>query len=987
MALLISPLAMAQGYEAHLDTIHQGSEGEFSVRQETNGLRSVLWSQIRRIADIGTMPDVGKLDSLFLCCLKGKSGDPDFEREVQADLLFFKGCSLMYVTPERAKPMIETAIVQFRSLGDSTKTALGYMQLIWTNSNLGDSTSFANARQYANGLLPYVSDPFVIINIQTSMGVGCYDFGLYAEAASHYFHALRIIEAERTTELLAAQRDIFHNLGGVYGRIGDWNNALMYIRKAIASAKETHQDTLDHYLILARILIEKKDYVNALAALKKTQNYEFVRGNSIGMGQNAYSQATCYRQLGQPDSALFYAHKAVNLLPVSINAQYGAAALLELASCEFQSGMDTALFHAQAAYGLLERAKYTSGMVEATALLSSIYKSKGDYRQAYFYNEKKFEYQNQIERQQSTRQLAFGEFSRDNAAQQARRDAEVKAELDRQRNIRYALFAGLGVLAVMAFLLYNRYRFKKRTAQQLEAKNAEVEAARRRAEQSEAFKSRFLANMSHEIRTPLHGISGFADLLQDTSLTEKQRRWLNAIHQSSGRLRDVVNDILDLSKLEAGEVTLRQVPFSPFRVAQEVTESLQPKVDEKGIRIGIESNPNIPPAVLGDPTRLYQILTNLAGNAVKFTEKGKVTIAMDLLNEGQPETASIRFAIRDTGIGIPPERIEAVFESFQQAEDSTTAKFGGTGLGLTIARDLVRLYGSDIVVKSQVGIGSEFSFTLRLPIADVSDLEEHAQTTTGYYDQPIRVLVVDDNAFNREISEEALHKHFNQVDVTFAVNGIEAVEKAGQDTFDIILMDMQMPEMNGQEATQRIRQLSDKKGRVPIVALTASATPDEIQSALDAGMDRHLGKPFKPVELASVIATVLKLEPTSDNITNPQQDQPEKADHRDDSKYDLTFLRDFCDGDEEQMLYFLDTFFNQLPGELGRMETALRNNDFEQLQRLIHSFKPQLEFIGLKKEAITSLERKIIEGQSGDVLRELLQLPLKNNVSKTTEQS
>ncbi|MBP6680935.1 MAG: hypothetical protein KA166_07060, partial [Saprospiraceae bacterium] len=343
---LVSVMGVAQTKDRVLDSLIEIQPNQGSPREQAERLRSVIWPYIIRIEDVGVLKFITSLDSLNQCCIAGQTGDTTYEKEVLADVQFFKGSKLTHTDPAAARPLIESAIEQFRSLGDSTKAAVGFMQLIWTLSNLGDSTSFAFVRQQAIKLLPHLTDPFIVINIQASLGVGCYDFGMYAEATSHYFDALKIIDATKTSALLNAKRDMFHNLGGVYARLGDLNNALLYIRKAIESAKETNQDTLDHYLILARILIAKNDFSAALKALKLTEDFEFVQASSIGMGQNATSQATCYRQLGQLDSALWYARKSVRLLPISMNAQNGAAALLELAQCEFALGMDSALQHA-----------------------------------------------------------------------------------------------------------------------------------------------------------------------------------------------------------------------------------------------------------------------------------------------------------------------------------------------------------------------------------------------------------------------------------------------------------------------------------------------------------------------------------------------------------------------------------------------------------------------------------------------------------------
>ena len=945
--LLFLPAAFfCQTSDPVLDSLKQPLPKGATARQQAERLQAILWRLVRRSEDVGAMNFPNHLDSLYNCCIAGKTGDPVFEKTLAADATLFRGSNLINTDPEKAKPLLGSAIRQFRAIGDSAKTALGYMQLCWTVTNLGDSIGFARIREQIQRLMPLVRDPYTLVNIHCSAGIGCYDFGRYAEAASHYFEALKIIESEKTAELMTAQRDIYHNLGGVYGRLGDWDNSLLYIRKAIESAKQTQQDTLDHYLILAKVLIEKKDYVAALKALKLTQNYEFARANTIGMSENAYSQAICYRNLGHRDTALLFAQKSVNLLPVSVSALYGAKALLELATCEFVLGKNSALQQARTAFKTFEGAKNSLSLARASDLLSKIYKSKRNYAKALEYSELRYKYQQQIERQQSTRQLAFGEFTRDNEVKNARREAEIEAQLTRQRNIRYTLLAGLAVLALLAFLLYNRYRYKQRSAEQLEAKNREVEAARARAEASEAFKSRFLANMSHEIRTPLHGIAGFTDLLLETSLTENQRRWLSSIRHSTDRLGEVVNDILNLSKLEAGEVKLRQVPFSPARVAADVQEALALRAENKGIELRLDVAADVPPALLGDPTRLYQILMNLAGNAVKFTERGKVTVAIDRVTPSHPvNTAALQFRIHDTGIGIPPEKLSAIFESFRQASDDTTAHFGGTGLGLSIARELVQLHGSDIQVESTVGKGSIFSFALSLPLADPADLEpETAKGGDLYFTQPLRILLADDNALNREIATGAIRKHFENAEITEAATGRQVIDWLASQPFDLILMDMQMPEMSGTEATHYIRE--NISAEIPIIALTASATREEIGRALDAGMNRHLAKPFKAQELAQAIAGVQGLIPAPE--PRPAAVAPPEPPH---IVPDLAFLRDFCDGDEAQVQYFLQKFQEQYPFEIEKLETALGAEDRETLYRAAHSFRPQLEFIGLPEAA------------------------------------
>ncbi|MFN0174837.1 MAG: response regulator [Saprospiraceae bacterium] len=494
--------------------------------------------------------------------------------------------------------------------------------------------------------------------------------------------------------------------------------------------------------------------------------------------------------------------------------------------------------------------------LKVKSLLADIYRTKGQYAEALYYFEDFIALRDSVNSIESNRALI---------RQQMQYEFDQREEARRQTRI--ALLASGAFLALLVVFFWQRTRLKQRALILVSAEKAEANRQRRRAEVSEAFKSRFLANMSHEIRTPLHGISGFTDLLLESSLNEKQRHWLSSIHHSTDRLGEVVNDILDFSKLEAGEVKLRQVPFSPARLAADVQEALSLPAEKKGIELTLKVDENVPEAVFGDPTRLYQILMNLVGNAVKFTEKGQVELAVAVgsgsppalgivpvatASEGLPTSTAncqLKFTLADTGIGIPSDKISAIFDSFQQAGEDTTARFGGTGLGLTIARELVQLYGSDIKVESELGKGSTFSFDLNLPLANAADLDKESIAASSlFFDRPLRILLADDNALNREIATEAIRRHFENAEIVEAVNGKEAVEQMQNGDFDLVLMDMQMPEMTGTEATRYIRQHISTD--IPIIALTASTTPEEIENALESGMTRHLGKPFKPRELA-----------------------------------------------------------------------------------------------------------------------------------------
>lgn len=856
------------------DSISHALPENASTLAKIDRIENMLWYIFKETnAGYGHYPY--ELDSLNQCCIVPNSGHDLLKKRLDAEFVFFKGSSILAEQPENAKPFIDEAISLFASAKDSSSIAICYSSLCQIASALGDSLSFAKANESTRQLIPTIKDPEILSNVYNNLGISCYDFGRYAEATVLYFKVLDLINEYPTPYMLEGKAIITSNIGGAYMRIGDLANSKLYNEKAIAYAHELHQDPSEYLGGLAWNYMEESNYQKAIEIILSRDQYHPDPTSLNNIATSTYTLARCYRKLGDLKTAMPLAKKGVELLPISIHASFGSTAILELAFCEFESGMtDSSLQHAQLAFKTFSEAKNNGGGIEAAELLSLIYKKQGNFRKALEYSELRSHFQQLIEHQQSSRQLAFSEFSRENDLEKTKRESVIASALKQQRNIRYALFAGIGLMAMLAIFLYNMFRIKKNTAAQLEIKNIEVESARRiaeqerqRAEKSEAFKARFLANMSHEIRTPLHGIGGYTDLLLQTPLGEKQKRWLDAIHQSTEQLSVVVNDILDISKLEAGELRLRQIPFAPKQILSDVHDAISLRAKNKGINLVIDAEPGIPDSVIGDPTRLYQILLNLAGNAVKFTEAGSVHMSISEIKNTLPDVVQLRFSVIDTGIGIHQEKLSSIFESFIQAEDDTTARFGGTGLGLTIARDLVRLFRSEIDVKSTPGEGSEFSFVIDFRKANKNELKELKKTDDLLFSSSIRILLADDNSFNREIAREAILSHFENASITEVVNGREVIEQARTNDYDIILMDVQMPEMNGIEATRIIRsEFPVPKNEIPIIAITASDMPDEIEKALSAGMNRHLPKPFNQHDLVRVIMDTLHLQKKKDEI-------------------------------------------------------------------------------------------------------------------------
>ena len=508
------------------------------------------------------------------------------------------------------------------------------------------------------------------------------------------------------------------------------------------------------------------------------------------------------------------------------------------------------------------------------------------------------------------------------------------------------------------------------------AEKAKIKAehATQIAEEAVKSKQQFLSNMSHEIRTPMNAIIGFTKVLLKTDLNPKQKEYLTAIKLSGDALTVLINDILDLAKVDAGKMIFEQVPFKMESSILAMVHLFETKIQEKNLLLNKEYDNRIPGVLVGDPVRLHQIILNLVSNAVKFTIKGEITVSVRLLNEDE-EKVTIEFSVTDTGIGIAEDRLGHIFENFQQASSETARLYGGTGLGLAIAKQLIESQGGTITAKSKLGEGSAFSFILPF---QKTNAEVELKTETKELDEEvenIKVLVVEDIRLNQLLMKTLLDDFGFEHDI--AGDGKMAIEQLQKKSYDLILMDLHMPVMDGFETTEYIR--NKMNSQIPIIALTADVTTADLKKCKGVGMNDYISKPLDERILYSKIVDLFKK-------SVPIQDTSLPADRSE--CVDLTYLTKRTKANPELMREMISLYLKQTPPLISQMKQGIYDKDWDSVYSAAHKMIPSFSIMGIRKD-FEDTAKKIQEYSSTkkhlDEVQELV-IKLENVCSKACEE-
>jgi len=826
---------------------------------------------------------------------------------------------------------LKDALHQAEAIEDMSAIAKSFYYVGDVYSSLKNNKKAIQNYEKAAEMFAKANDEESLINTFDRIGNRNMDIGGELKDTSYFFAAIKIYSKSFA---LARKTDNKKKIINTYVNLADAYNILGVTTK--------NQSYFFHSLD------------NSLHGLKLSRENKFLQSEAI----NDINIGDTYEKLEQPFKSIHFYEEALRLYTKAGDKTWVRNTNTFLGHAYFQlKNYDKAVECINKSIALAKEQGYAPYLRDNYQLLAQIYTSKKDFEKALEFNQLYANYKDSISNENSEINLVRlqNEFDFERKNQEIellKKNTEIQEQkISNQNSLRNFLIAIIVLVFILLAIIYRRYREKNKI-------QVEILKAKEVAEHAKETQEQFLANTSHEIRTPMNGIIGMTNHLKDTALSEDQREYISAIHESANSLLVLINDLLDLSKINAGKMTFEKKAFRISDLFKNLVYTLQYRSTEKNIRLLSSIDEKIPSVLIGDPVRLNQILLNLTGNAIKFTEKGEVKIFAKLLKD-DGKNQLILFSVQDTGIGIQESKLNTIFESFTQVNARTTRKYGGTGLGLTIAKQLIEQQGGTISVSSKVNEGSTFTFTLqfkKLP-RNVKEQRELNMPASDF-NQPnlysMSVLVVDDNKVNQRVAALTLQKWNAKVDV--ADNAKMAFDKLYEKKFDLILMDVTMPEMDGFEATKFIRKkLSPSVSKTPIIAMTASALIGDREKCIEVGMNEYVSKPFNPEELYEKI---VKIIPTNDRNNNSPI-------------IDLTILKERSEGDKEYLREIMGSYIEEMPVYVNEMKEFLKMENQNAIGPQAHKMKSPAKLLGAFElnQQLEFIEKHIAENGLSDQMK------------------
>lgn len=763
----------------------------------------------------------------------------------------------------------ENIALNYQSLGKNDTALKLLKQNLELNKNRNDKHSIA---------VTYVN----IANIYS-------ETGQYTIAIEKYYNSLEIFE--NLGEKLNFSKSL-NNIGNIFNRLKEYNKALEYYEQAFAIKQELNDKRGSANLLnnIGAIYYFEDNFEKANNYFIKSLKIREEIGSKYGIASSLSNIGMIYRKLNNLNKALEYQTKALEIKK-EIGSKESIASSYTNIGGIYQEKKDypNALNYYTKAYDIVQEIGDKLSEAKNTLAFAKVYALMNNYKKAYdYYNLYHQQYDSLFNSKMSNQiaemQTKYKTEKKEKEIQLQKIEIEQKGEKIKQKNLqRNMLFIGLILVLIILIVLYISFRQKRKSyaflskqktdilekneelkqqKEEILAQAEQLENANTEITRNSKLKDLFFASMSHEIRTPINVIVGFTNLLLNAKIPKKQNAYVENIRNSGKSLLVIINDILDFSKIEAGKLEIELVNFNLSELTRNLYSIMLVKANEKKVILNLNIDKKLPDIINGDPVRLNQILTNLIANAIKFTnEGGKISIEAKLIEESEAEI-NIKFSISDTGIGIPENRLNSIFEDYTQADVQTTRKYGGTGLGLSIVKKLLDLQNGEISVQSEVNKGSTFSFNIPYMASNEKLIVKGTKSTKIQLVKKINdvhILLVDDNMMNRILAIDTIHMFNDKILIDEAQNGKVAIKMLQEKKYDLVLMDLLMPEMDGYEATETIRnKLNPPVSKIPILGMTANALDEEREKCISIGMNDYITKPFEPDELFEKIIALTK---------------------------------------------------------------------------------------------------------------------------------